>query len=265
MIFKHKDILENKFGIYMIRNVVNNRVYIGQTGQSFKRRYWMHLWKLNNNQHDNIILQRAWNKYGQECFVFEVVEVVTDKTRLDSLETSYIQNYKKSGGSYNILDVASTRRGIPMSEKAKRLVGEKNRVHMNGKKHSDETKRRMSLSRIGKEYTRIKKTNVLNEDIVVEVKRRLMFGDNIKTVADTLGVTYGSVNGILSNDSWSNVIVEGWNEFINSRKKTYRLTYDIALKIREEYSNGSSITELCKKYNKERHTISNIIHYRTFK
>lgn len=37
-----------------------------------------------------------------------------------------------------------------MTENAKTIIGEKNRVHMTGKKMSDETKRKMSIARTGK-------------------------------------------------------------------------------------------------------------------
>ena len=47
---KHKDL----FGIYKITNILNNKVYIGQTRQPFKKRFWHHSWKLKNNTHDGI-------------------------------------------------------------------------------------------------------------------------------------------------------------------------------------------------------------------
>ena len=56
----------NKFifssGIYIIKNIVNNKIYIGST-KNFKKRIKEHLLLLNNNAHSNKKLQNAINKY----------------------------------------------------------------------------------------------------------------------------------------------------------------------------------------------------------
>ena len=62
----------------------------------------------------------------------------------------------------------SGRRGFQMSEHAKKIIGDKNRQNMLGKKHSEETKRKMSEIRRGKHIER--HTDILNEDIVREIK-----------------------------------------------------------------------------------------------
>ena len=61
-------------GIYRIRNVVNNKSYYGSS-KNINKRWGRHRLDLNNNRHHNSILQRAWNKYGESNFMFEVVEL----------------------------------------------------------------------------------------------------------------------------------------------------------------------------------------------
>lgn len=51
MIFIDESKFKKEIGIYKIVNLVNGKVYIGQTGQNFQRRYWHHQWKLKNNSH----------------------------------------------------------------------------------------------------------------------------------------------------------------------------------------------------------------------
>lgn len=68
MVFAQQDIYKNAFGIYKIVNAQTGLVYVGQTGQSFERRFWLHQWKLKRGVHDNIHLQRAWDKYGEDSF-----------------------------------------------------------------------------------------------------------------------------------------------------------------------------------------------------
>lgn len=69
-----------KNGIYKITNVINSKIYIGSTccTGGLKRRWVVHKSALNHNRHANRHLQLAWNKYGQENFVFEPLEIIED-------------------------------------------------------------------------------------------------------------------------------------------------------------------------------------------
>lgn len=59
MEFIDKDIYKDQSGIYQIRNLINDKIYIGQTTMRFVKRYWHHQWKLTENTHDNKHLQTA--------------------------------------------------------------------------------------------------------------------------------------------------------------------------------------------------------------
>lgn len=60
-------------GIYCVRNIVNNHRYIGQSVDLGSRKY-DHFYYLNKGTHPNIHLQSAYNIYGKDNFVFEVLE-----------------------------------------------------------------------------------------------------------------------------------------------------------------------------------------------
>ena len=60
-------------GVYKITNIVNGKFYIGSSND-IKARWRQHKDKLRVNKHGNTYLQNAWNKYGEENFLFEVVE-----------------------------------------------------------------------------------------------------------------------------------------------------------------------------------------------
>lgn len=94
---KYKD----KIGIYRIKNLINGKLYIGQTSDRFIERYWNHCWKLNNKTHDNNYLQNSWNKYGEENFEFSVIHVLKENEDIDQLEFDYIHMYKDYD-TYNI-------------------------------------------------------------------------------------------------------------------------------------------------------------------
>lgn len=86
-------------GIYKIENMVNNKSYIGSSN-NIERRWRQHINLLNNNEHHSIKLQRAWNKYGQDNFKFEILEEC-EVEKLLYLEQFYIDKYKAYFEGYN--------------------------------------------------------------------------------------------------------------------------------------------------------------------
>jgi hypothetical protein len=59
--------------IYKILNLENNHCYIGST-TDFKERVRRHWRDLRKNNHHSVYLQRAYNKYKKDCFVFQIIE-----------------------------------------------------------------------------------------------------------------------------------------------------------------------------------------------
>jgi group I intron endonuclease len=66
MIYEEKAILS---GIYKITNLINNKVYIGQSKNIYKRWYM----EQHSKTHVNIHLYNSFKKYGIDKFKFEVV------------------------------------------------------------------------------------------------------------------------------------------------------------------------------------------------
>lgn len=60
-------------GIYGIRNLINNKIYIGQSIH-IKTRWEQHRSALKHKTHENRHLQAAWDKYGKDNFIFEILE-----------------------------------------------------------------------------------------------------------------------------------------------------------------------------------------------
>jgi group I intron endonuclease len=90
-------------GIYKIKNLVNDKCYYGSS-KNIEKRWVIHKNHLKNGKHHNIHLQRSWDKYGENNFVFEVVEEC-DETILLELEQKYLDlnpefniGVKSSGG-----------------------------------------------------------------------------------------------------------------------------------------------------------------------
>ena len=94
-------------GIYQWRQRSTGRKYYGST-IDFRRRSKDHYNLLCDNKHFNIHLQRAWNKYGANDFVFEVVEIVTDKAKMLIREQWYLDHAVKWGKDFNIAKSAGS-------------------------------------------------------------------------------------------------------------------------------------------------------------
>lgn len=66
--------LKNKSGVYKIRNIVNNKFYIG-SALDLRDRYKGHLTLLRSEKvnHHSSKLQEDFNKFGEDNFIFEVI------------------------------------------------------------------------------------------------------------------------------------------------------------------------------------------------
>lgn len=85
-------------GIYTITNLINNKVYIGQSIDIIKR-FYSHKSSLNRDCHQNIFLQRSWNKFGENNFKFEIIEKCNDND-LDIREVYYINLLSSNNDKY---------------------------------------------------------------------------------------------------------------------------------------------------------------------
>ena len=119
--------------VYKITNTVNNKVYIGQTRRkSCIYRFCNHKYELNRNKHHNEHLQRSWNKYGKDAFLFEEIEYCYDVNTLNCREIYWINFYNSAceNFGYNI-ELGGNERKI-INESTKLKISNK----MKGNKHS---------------------------------------------------------------------------------------------------------------------------------
>lgn len=89
-----------KSGVYQILNIVTNEKYAGRS-KDIERRLRNHKADLRAEKHHNRLLQSAWKTYGEENFVFSIIErcsqeetVQKEQQLIDSGEYAY--NISKS-------------------------------------------------------------------------------------------------------------------------------------------------------------------------
>lgn len=66
---------DKKCGIYLIRNIINGKVYIGKSNNIYKR-IVCHKSALTrkSKKHENEHFINAWHKYGAENFAYTIIE-----------------------------------------------------------------------------------------------------------------------------------------------------------------------------------------------
>lgn len=191
--------------IYLIRNLANGKVYIGQT-INYRRRKNNHISKLNAGRHFNMYLQKAWNKYGANAFQFEMLEECEVRD-LDKKEREYIKLYKcsESNSGYNLM-----------------TGGQKYR-HF-----TDDVKKRMSIAGTGRVFTDSHKQKLseaaMNRPVDFEAARR---GAQTR-IKNRSGCGEKNGNALISNNVARNIVLDLLNNApVNQVAEKYQVPQQI--------------------------------------
>lgn len=148
--------------IYKITNLINGKVYVGQTRSRLRHRLAQHLNKKTT------LVSQALRKYGVENFQIEKIDSADTQEELNLKEKYWIKKYNSiSPNGYNIhegglvnIPTEETRKKISETLKG-RFAGKNNPMYgkpspmkgkpspMKGRKHSEETIEKMKNSRSG--------------------------------------------------------------------------------------------------------------------
>jgi len=152
--------------IYKIINTFNGKFYVGSTTNQ-KVRFRQHRKLLRGNRHHCKHLQAAWSKYGEDKFIFAVVETVAPDVALWSVEDTWLKEHIGTEQCYNSgTAAAASWRGIygsahpnfgkimrqeqkhDIATTLKTFYAEDYNNHPRvGTTHSDETKAKISASK----------------------------------------------------------------------------------------------------------------------
>lgn len=225
-----------KTGIYQIKNLVNNKIYIGSVAfkKGFVGRWSSHCTKLRKNKHHSIHLQHAWNKYGEDAFVFEILEecqpekcIKREQHYLDTVLFANCQDNRFYRLGYNICRIAGSSLGRKHSNEAKAKMSafhkgkpsprrgqktpRKTRIKISiamlgkqnclGVKHSKKSRANMSQAHQGELSHRAK----LTESDVHQIRILRKQGFTQKVVAERFQVSRSTINHIDSDRTWSHI------------------------------------------------------------
>lgn len=274
--------MANKYFIYKITNVLNNKIYIGQTNNP-NLRWSQHKSsaKYNNNPQ---VITRALVKYGTNNFTFEVIATCQTQENVDFIEEEIILQYDgrnpKKGYNVDIGGNTSPRTPEILKKISSSLQKyyETHDSHLKGKTLSEEQKTNMSLAAMGKPGTNIGKT--FNNEWIVGISKSLAgkpqiskrrFSSDIEEeicrlyIDEKLSMYFLSKKFDCQRALIGDILLRNGIEKRQSRQsKTFNnkniFTPAQELEICTEYKNGNiSRSELSRKYGCGRTTIRDIL------
>ncbi len=139
-------------GIYKIINKVNGKYYVGSS-TNIENRWKGHKKELRRGVSTRH-LQNAWNKYGEDNFIFGFVETVAVRNNLFIVEQGYLDEGFEAGVLYNI----AKRADAPPAPEIGHEVTEKTRA-------------KMSKSHVGLEAWNKGKTEIYSEATLEQMSK----------------------------------------------------------------------------------------------
>lgn len=146
--------------IYLVRNIVNGKMYVGQTVETVHRRWQHHRYAASGKRKHHFL--NAIRKYGHELFVVETLCQCPTREALNETERFYIWllashlpsfGYNCELGGSNGVPTDSTRQKMRNSQLGRKhtpetrmKIAEANRKRV----WSEESRKKSSLSHIGK-------------------------------------------------------------------------------------------------------------------
>jgi group I intron endonuclease len=158
-------------GIYKITCLTTDKFYVGSAVNLYRRRH-NHYGFLRRNEHHNPILQNAWNKYGEDVFTFEVLELVLVPFLIEREQFWLDKLHPFGKRGFNIARIAGSSLGREVAQSTRDKISatltgrpgnvgykpspeivEQQRLRMLGTKQSEETKRKRAISHTGKKHS----------------------------------------------------------------------------------------------------------------
>ena len=198
--------------IYKITNLVNNKIYIGQTINSIDKRFKQHLSQVNCA---NICsaLYSAFTKYGKENFIIEsIVSGEYSREELNELEIFYIKkfdslspngyNLQSGGNSFMVVESVKKQtseklKGREITWKAKVSEGLK-KIWLNKEYREKQTLQRHEKR--GKYREGIQKPLRINLNVEL-INKMYANGDTVYKIAKYFNVSFYTIKKRIRNEN----------------------------------------------------------------
>lgn len=243
-------------GIYALRNLSDNKVYIGQS-RNLEKRKTTHFWMLRNNRHFNVHLQRAFNRGDQ--FEFTVLEYCVP-SKCDEREIFWISQYNATKDGYNLCDGGNATVGYHFTAEGKEKISKAKR----GKKQSQEVIER--------------RTRTLKEHLQNDPEFAQAYKEKMRKMAKERG--FGGYNkGVACSEEKKRLVsakLKGRQISTEHKEKlrdlykgekslSAKLTENDVINIRYRFLSGEKQIDIQKDYPVSPQTIYDIVRFRRWK
>lgn len=226
--------LYGKSGVYVIINVNNKKVYVGET-INLETRIIDHLRRLLSKRHVNDYLQNSVNLHGIGSFQFDILEFCDsiDTKKKEHYWATYLHALDKTKG-YNIKPTDPNKINLRSKETSDKITATKRlraaergywhskesidarKETRKGYTHSEETKKKIGSKSIGRKIPKSKEWKNYMSIIAKEnnwggAKRKIIqltvsgeiikVWNSIKEASEFLNVSAGSIGNVLSESN----------------------------------------------------------------
>lgn len=158
-------------GIYGIKNILNNKIYIG-SARDIHGRKLEHLRDLRKGIHPNNHLQRSFVRDGEDSFTHEILELVEDDNFLLEREMFWVKKYNSMKSEFGYNFCPPVKGGETNREFRQKVEGERNGRW------------------------------ILKAKDIPKICARINNNDSNSSVAKSFEVNLGVINSILSGKRW---------------------------------------------------------------
>jgi len=181
------------FYIYLIHDIINNKVYVGKAKNPHKR--WNKHIKIanGNREKEKFYIHRAISKYGVDNFIFSIIQTLYNENEANMAETYWIKFYQSNNTHYGY---NQTEGGEGVSGRmVSKITRQKQREKALGRKHNEETLKFMSGNN--------NHCSKLNFNQVNEI--RYYFNhlkQSLKFLSETYKVSSRTIARVVYNQDW---------------------------------------------------------------
>lgn len=241
---QNKQIPNNTIGIYLFKNVINNKCYIGQS-LNIRKRFNKHIDRMRKNW--NYPLYNALNKYGLNNFEFSIIEIIDSnlysdrnkiKEKLNELEIFYIEKYDSFNNGYNLTIGGDSISGYKFSEDKREKASEisfkiqndgRNKVfvyNVQTKEYSEFLTLKAFLTNIGSKSRHATTTSIIIQNKWIVARSKEELENKIQTYSNQITRDNGKFIAKIdfSEELISDLKMMEWQEFCNKYSVT-KCTY----------------------------------------
>lgn len=241
------------FYIYTITNLINYKIYVGQTTVP-KNRWAAHKCEARSDR-IKYPIHFAIRKYGIENFQFCIVNISDSQQEANCNEEFWIQILDSRGdGGYNLAIGGNSNSGWHHTSESKLKISEANKGKYQPS-HTEEWKQHMSQIMCGR---------ILSE----EWRAKIAEGNRGKIVSEESKVKMSTshVGKVATDKTLIKMSRSMTGKFAGEKSYAAKLNWELVSQIRKEYAEESiSQRKLANKYNVSPSTIQSLIENKSWK